>query len=235
MRRTRDLLGGNSQTEIDLDAGLPPPLLSLSGWERRLDMKSGKVYYGTANSAESSVQDLNFPPTSSVSVRGREMEKDKERKMEKEEELRGSVEEHDFMGREGDGESGEAHAECQSVCTLDKVKIALQRAAEKQSGKRKGGDSEEALQFYTSCSSEVEDCSLLAAGCPRCLLYVLLPRSNPKCPRCACSVLDITNTSTISSSSSSAKRSRLCHTDGDANHRSDAASPPFLFDLNSPV
>ncbi|KAL2523898.1 hypothetical protein Adt_08952 [Abeliophyllum distichum] len=74
---TKDLLGGCctlESKELDLDLQVP------SGWEKRLDLKSGKVYIQRCNSSNSSssnsenkqqktksvakFQDLNFPPAS---------------------------------------------------------------------------------------------------------------------------------------------------------------------------
>ncbi|EEF48782.1 conserved hypothetical protein [Ricinus communis] len=78
---TRDLLGAGDASlkdesqELDLDLQVP------SGWEKRLDLKSGKVYLQRCNSSNSSLsysdhrqqpnqtvaelQDLNFPPSPS--------------------------------------------------------------------------------------------------------------------------------------------------------------------------
>lgn len=57
----------------------------------------------------------------------------------------------------------------QSVCTLDKVKSALQRA-EKETEKKRQSPSSSSAMF--------------AAACPGCLLYVITLKTNPKCPRC---------------------------------------------------
>ncbi|KAL5977231.1 hypothetical protein ACLOJK_021574 [Asimina triloba] len=105
-------------------------------------------------------------------------------------------------------------AESQSVCTLDKVKSALERAKRESTKKRPsvasygGGSDASSSRIYSSLSSpssqsstisikggeeegevEAEDpkkSSLLvfAAGCPGCLLYVLISKANPRCPRC---------------------------------------------------
>lgn len=99
--------------------------------------------------------------------------------------------------------------EYQSVCTLDKVKSALERA-EKESGKKRhancGSSDISSSRICSSLSSpsspsvregeagdgeeekssdSFESGPVFAAGCPSCLLYVLLSKSNPKCPRCA--------------------------------------------------
>ncbi|KAF9589809.1 hypothetical protein IFM89_028744 [Coptis chinensis] len=70
---TKDLIGISSSKDLlDLDSQVP------SGWEKRLDLKSGKVYLQRSDSPTSSTittitsnendqkqkfQDLNFPPT----------------------------------------------------------------------------------------------------------------------------------------------------------------------------
>lgn len=86
----------------------------------------------------------------------------------------------------------------QSVCTLEKVKSALERA-EREPAKRRS-PFWKVLQS-PSCSSsssnkeiareqEKEEKLLgfsnspVATGCPSCLAYVLVSESNPKCPRC---------------------------------------------------
>lgn len=184
---TRDLLGGCSKLgskELDLDLQVP------NGFEKRLDLKSGKVYLHRCNSPVSSssdpkqrhqkpvpaLQDLNFPPSLA--------EENLDLKL--------------FPSNE-----------YQSVCTLDKVKSALERA-EKESGKKRhancGSSDMSSSRICSSLSSpsspsiregeagdgeeekssdSFESGPVFAAGCPSCLLYVLLSKSNPKCPRCA--------------------------------------------------
>ncbi|KAK6154537.1 hypothetical protein DH2020_008785 [Rehmannia glutinosa] len=80
----------------------------------------------------------------------------------------------------------------QSVCTLDKVKSALERA-EKESVRKRSISMSKSSSPRSTSSSSVKDGDLdedegstasIAAGCPSCLLYVLISRGNPKCPRC---------------------------------------------------
>ncbi|XP_057955119.1 uncharacterized protein LOC131149070 [Malania oleifera] len=100
---------------------------------------------------------------------------------------------------------------CQSVCTLEKVKSALDRAEREGAGQKRSSSSEspaKAPQLQPSSSSyssikeeedDVDDAndnddddedekrsssSSFAAACPGCLLYVLTWESNPRCPRC---------------------------------------------------
>lgn len=186
---TKDLLGGCStlgSKELDLDLHVP------NGWEKRLDLKSGKVYIERCNSPMSSIsdwkewekqqekwvpelQDLNFPPNL--------VEENLDLKLAR-------------------------ATDCQSVCTLEKVKSALERA-ERESGKKRSlncGSSDlsssrvcsspsspsspsikigEVGQLEEEKSPESSESSLFfAAGCPSCLFYVLISKANPKCPRC---------------------------------------------------
>ena len=69
----------------------------------------------------------------------------------------------------------------QSVCTLDKVKSALERAkrdAVTTFKKRQSPDDDHHHSMMLEVASPV------AAGCPGCLSYVLVMKNNPTCPRC---------------------------------------------------
>ncbi|KAH0457910.1 hypothetical protein IEQ34_013225 [Dendrobium chrysotoxum] len=175
---TRDLLGDaavaaavGSSTELDLDLQVP------SGWERRLDLKSGKTFlhrlYSDLPSRE--LHDLNLPPPSSSSS--------------------ASLPEHSTLldlKLAGGGISNEY----QSVCTLEKVKSALERAHRRQIDWETGCASGSPSSSTTSSSmkrvgvAEEDDGGsdstggLLAAACPSCLLYVLISKASPRCPRC---------------------------------------------------
>jgi len=90
----------------------------------------------------------------------------------------------------------------QSVCTLDKVKSALERAEKEPIVRKRTSFLKSPLSAsspsYSSSSSSIretiqeEECeerlnvssSPLAAGCPGCLSYVMIMKNNPKCPRC---------------------------------------------------
>ncbi|XVE88515.1 hypothetical protein DITRI_Ditri19aG0075400 [Diplodiscus trichospermus] len=65
----------------------------------------------------------------------------------------------------------------QSVCTLDKVKYALERA-EKETMKKRSS-SPPSLPATSPSTPGV-----FAAACPGCLLYVIASKTNPRCPRC---------------------------------------------------
>lgn len=84
----------------------------------------------------------------------------------------------------------------QSLCTLDKVKSALERAEREPIKKRATSLWKSSLSSspsYSSSSSSIKETqeedsefsSPFAAGCPGCLSYVLIMRNNPKCPRCS--------------------------------------------------
>ncbi|KAK9267745.1 hypothetical protein L1049_010178 [Liquidambar formosana] len=194
---TRDLLGGWSKLgseELDLDLHVP------LGCEKRLDLKSGKVFIQRCNASNSpssssssdqnnskreqkiestmaALQDLNYPPSSTTPWNIHE-ESCLELKL--------------FPSRY-----------YQSVCTLDKVKSALERAEKGTEKKRSSSLSLSSSQSQSSSLMKQEEeeeekrsslCSptfsssssagMFAAGCPGCLLYVLTSKTNPKCPRC---------------------------------------------------
>ncbi|CAN6317374.1 unnamed protein product [Urochloa humidicola] len=106
---------------------------------------------------------------------------------------------------------GGATATYHSVCTIEKVKTALERF---ERGKQQGHGSQHQQQHSgagagaSPSSSSVTTSSvkrrggggveqgdacdspsgggggMVAAACPRCFLYVLISRSDPRCPRC---------------------------------------------------
>lgn len=195
---TRDLLGvgvgGSAFTdakhdqsqELDLDLHVP------NGWEKRLDLKSGRVYLQRCNSTYSSsssdgtkhqtnptvakLQDLNIP-TSPLPCKP-------------------SLNLFDESNLEL--KLVPSSSNYQSVCTLDKVKSALERAEKEPIKKRTSPSSlwkSSLSPSYSSSSSSIKDsqkgefskekfASPVAAGCPGCLSYVLIMKHNPKCPRC---------------------------------------------------
>ncbi|XP_030527178.2 uncharacterized protein LOC115738637 [Rhodamnia argentea] len=186
---TRDLLGlefQSSQELVDLDSHVP------SGWEKRLDLKSGKVYiqrcssqalpatsslkhHQPINSAPPHFQDLNFPPSPTKLA------------------FNGS--DDAFLDLKLlTSSSPSTSCNYQSVCTLDKVKSALERADREPSKKRSPfWKSPPSSPLYSLASSSIketreedsnQEMSAIATCCPSCLLYVLISKTNPKCPRC---------------------------------------------------
>ncbi|KAG6589311.1 hypothetical protein SDJN03_17876, partial [Cucurbita argyrosperma subsp. sororia] len=177
---TRDLLGQSSNLadsqELDLDLQVP------SGWEKRLDLKSGKVYIQRSqtpdsplnsdskqrqmkNQTESKSQDLNFPPSPSKRTLNLFNETSLDLNL----------------------TSSTNYA---SVCTLEKVKTALERADKELIKKRsklwKSPSSPSAakeIQEEEAAESR-KSAAPMAVGCPGCLSYVLVTKNNPRCPRC---------------------------------------------------
>ncbi|KAG9141051.1 hypothetical protein Leryth_012640 [Lithospermum erythrorhizon] len=178
---TRDLLGGSK--ELDLHLHVP------SGWEKLLDINSGEVYLQKCNAPSSSsspserkqaglkqkdnqiaskLQDLNYPP---------------------------DVEQSSKILDDAtlDLRLVSSSSNYQSVCTLDKVKFALEKV-EKESRKRSVSMTlSKGSPLSSNSSSSIKDGevnqednspSAFATGCPSCLMYVLISKSDPKCPRC---------------------------------------------------
>lgn len=207
---TRDFLGGCSgidSKELDLDLHVP------IGWEKRLDLKSGKVYIQRCNPANSAaseqknlsnqnspkLHDLNtFPQlsTSSSNVKP----------------TLGLFEQPPSLDLKLVSNNPPSSTYT-SVCTLDKVKSALDRAerasptsSSTSSSKRRwmimpstvgsqspsnssslsvGEDERESSTRWTnSLISNQNGGLLVAAACPGCLLYVLISKNDPKCPKC---------------------------------------------------
>jgi hypothetical protein len=89
-----------------------------------------------------------------------------------------------------------------SVCTIEKVKTALERFERGKQGQHhhqqvSGSPSSSSVTTSSVKRGAVEQgdgCDspsaagggggMVAAACPRCFLYVLISRSDPRCPRC---------------------------------------------------
>ncbi|KAG6500868.1 hypothetical protein ZIOFF_040726 [Zingiber officinale] len=178
---TRDLLGGGGvslkSAEVDLELRVP------DGWERRLDLVSGKTYLQKRelHPAHCHQHNLNLalPPPSTA-------------------ELFPEV------------NAGVPPSRYQSVCTLEKVRSALQRAGHRPydspltpSSPSTGVDC--SAKRMATGDRELDELSPAIARCPGCLLYVLVSPAARRCPRCAAHLA----------------------VDGEANKR-------HKFDLNSP-
>ncbi|KAL8470217.1 hypothetical protein ACS0TY_032903 [Phlomoides rotata] len=180
---TRDLLGGCcsiDSKELDLDLQVP------CGWEKRLDLKSGKVYLQRCNSSNSSssttnseiksnkFQDLNTPTRSKPTLN-----------------LYDDALLDLKLVSSPSCSTSPSSSNFQSVCTLDKVKSALERA-EKESVRKRLSSSPLSTSSSSVKDSDVDEeersSASFAVGCLSCLLYVLITRGNPKCPRCNCDV-----------------------------------------------
>ncbi|KAL6201872.1 hypothetical protein ACLB2K_025584 [Fragaria x ananassa] len=199
---TRDLLGGGSSSssklsnesqELDLDLQVP------NGWEKLLDLKSGKVYLQRSNAVSISdhqshsnptvpmMQDLNlnFPPSPSSKTPLKLFD-----------DMSTSLELKLVSSSSSPPPQQPSSCNFQSLCTLDKVKSALERAEREPIKKRATSLWKSSLSSSPSYSSSLssiketqeedsEFSSPFAAGCPGCLSYVLIMRNNPKCPRCS--------------------------------------------------
>lgn len=156
-------------------------------------VQSGKIYIEPRAAAESNPSppqtnlcDLNLPPRATTTI---------------------SDDTLDLKLVSSSSSAPVCAAAFQSVCTLEKVKSALERAereSSSSSGKKRLASSAEASPA-TSAEAEVAAAPvrMYAAACPGCLLYVLVSSENPNCPRC-----DAVVPSPVSSSSP-AKRPKL--------------------------
>ncbi|XP_042375271.1 uncharacterized protein LOC121969311 [Zingiber officinale] len=161
---TRDLLGNGEQVvgtaEVDLELRVP------DGWERRLDLVTGRTYLHKPEPHPAPRRhhnlDLALPPPSPSD----------------------HLPKHEAMA---------PPSRYQSVCTLDKVRSSLERA-----GRRPDGSPSPPSSSSTGVSSPVKlqeegdreleqppAEAMVVAGCPACLLYVLVSEAAPRCPRCA--------------------------------------------------
>ncbi|RRT37056.1 hypothetical protein B296_00036195 [Ensete ventricosum] len=168
---TRDLLGGGGGGDVDLELHVP------AGWPSRIDLAAGKaasLEQRDPNPAPRRLHDLNLSPPSVVSL-GLKL--------------------------------ASASAVYQNVCTLEKVKSALQRESRlvATTGPASSPHSSSTTTTTSSSSSSSsastkrrapaspdEDgaagSTMAVATCPVCLLYVLVSKADPRCPRCAAHV-----------------------------------------------
>ncbi|CAM8948873.1 unnamed protein product [Rhodiola kirilowii] len=192
---TRDLLGQSSFSptsdvtqELDLDLKVP------AGWEKRLDLKSGKVYLENCSSQNS--QSATKPePLQAADTKHFTRKRP-----------RNILEDTNLDLKLVSSKSSINNNSCtyESVCTLDKVKSALDRAKNEQLRKtffpRSPSSSSTSTKVILKLDKDVdqkdvttsESCReglLSPAGCSNCLLYVMISKDNPKCPKCDSNVL----------------------------------------------
>ncbi|XP_010923769.1 uncharacterized protein [Elaeis guineensis] len=172
----RDFIGGcgGGAVGVDINFRVPP-----AGSEKRLDSPTGRIHLQKSgpSPANGELQDLNLPPACDVAGAG---------------------------GVAPPPEDSAAMnlnlvAEYHSVCTLEKVRHALERAERESRGKphqRKmdGSPSSSSSSAASTSSlkrpeeeldgSDSSGGSLMAARCPRCLFYVLVANRDPRCPGC---------------------------------------------------
>ncbi|XP_061983230.1 uncharacterized protein LOC133702914 [Populus nigra] len=170
---TKDLLGGFSKVankDLDLD------LQVTKTWDAPHDFKSsGKVYSQRCNSVSSPLPSPNS------------MKNHKQRTAQESEVQDSKFPPLKFLEESCLELKLVPSSHCQSVCTLDKVKSALQRAEKETMTKKRSppppypqtSDIKEDRNGTASSSTGV-----FAAACPGCLLYVITLKTNPKCPSC---------------------------------------------------
>lgn len=153
---------------------------------------SDHKHYQQTNQTVQRLQDLNFPESPSSKP------------------LLNLLDENSLELKLVSSSSQSSGSNYQSVCSLDKVKSALERAKKEPNKKRlsstwnsnnnNNNNSSLAISSpsYSSSSSSIKDtkddqeliqenllvASPIAAGCPGCLCYVLIMKNNPTCPRC---------------------------------------------------
>ncbi|CAL9085809.1 unnamed protein product, partial [Musa textilis] len=100
------------------------------------------------------------------------------------------------LGLKLEAATSAVHVEYQSVCTLEKVKSALEResrlvATAEPLFPRPDGFSPSPPSTSSSTKRQAEDAGgrmMAVAACPVCLLYVLISTVDPRCPRCTAHV-----------------------------------------------
>eukprot|EP01018_Ginkgo_biloba_P030122 Gb_39458 [translate_table: standard] len=117
----------------------------------------------------------------------------------------------------------------QSACTVERVKMALKRAHKQTlntlSKQRHQRSPDRALSFSSAHEERAKQLiwkkegekrkelgsasPLFAAGCSRCLLYLLLPNANSRCPRCGSFTLNYFNNSSSNNNNKKNKRARF--------------------------
>ncbi|KAE8661272.1 myb-related protein Zm1-like [Hibiscus syriacus] len=182
---TRDLLGGggsaliNMKTdqseEFDLDLQVP------NGWEKRLDLKSGKVYLQRCNSSNSSqssdgtkhqnnrtvskLQDLNFPPSPSKPLLNLLDETNLELKLVPSSST-------NYQKREKNPIKKRSFSSSSSTLWKSSLSPSYSSSSSSIKDSHYVGDQERLFSLP------------VAAGCPGCLSYVMVMKHNPRCPRC---------------------------------------------------
>lgn len=208
---TRDFLGGCfgiESKELDLDLHVP------SGWEKRLDLKSGKVYIQRCNPANSPSEQKN--PANQISPNFQDIINPNPQSSSSLSLSMLTSNQNPTLNLLEDTSldlklvSNCSPSNYTSVCTLDKVKSALDRAerVSTSSSKRRwvvptsmGSPTKSSSSMSNSSSLSVKEVNeeeerlssrsgdrnglLVATACPGCLLYVLISKSDPKCPKCS--------------------------------------------------
>ncbi|KAJ0080819.1 hypothetical protein Patl1_11672 [Pistacia atlantica] len=176
---TKDLLGGLSNiSNSESDLGLKQneqrvrckspntPLSSISASENSENKKN----HPQETNPDADFQDLNYPPSSATSPPQQ------------------THQINHFLEETCLDLKLQSSNPYQSVCTLDKVKSALQRAEKQNLEKKRPYSSPSPSPGPLISSSSSSGPGMFAAGCPGCLLYVITLKTNPRCPRCNATV-----------------------------------------------
>ncbi|CAO2832493.1 unnamed protein product [Amaranthus hypochondriacus] len=198
---TRDFLGGGcfgvESKELDLDLHVP------TGWEKRLDLKSGKVFLQRCNPAYTANEQRNAANKMSPKhhdLNTTFLQSSSTNSIKQSTTTTFGLLEHPSLDLKLVSNNN-SPASYTSVCTLDKVKSALDRAerASPTTSSSSSSSKKRLLMMSTPSpsnnSSSVSDERdpltnqnaglLVAAACPGCLLYVLISKNDPKCPKCS--------------------------------------------------
>ncbi|XP_051136023.1 uncharacterized protein LOC127254788 isoform X2 [Andrographis paniculata] len=192
---TRDLLGASralASKELDLDIQVP------LGWEKRLDLKDPNPIVNP-NPRPRLQADLNFPPAPPSRCLFDELEASLELKL--------------VPPFPAAVAPPPPPANFEGMCTLERVKSALDRADRKRAISMSASNSKSSSPGSTSSTAAAASASAadlmppeenipttFAVACPQCLIFVLVAVDNLRCPRC---------NSAVSLPAAAAKKPRL--------------------------
>uniref|UniRef100_A0A0D9W9I7 GIR1-like zinc ribbon domain-containing protein n=1 Tax=Leersia perrieri TaxID=77586 RepID=A0A0D9W9I7_9ORYZ len=159
--------GGGEDEVVDLEVKVP------AGWERRLDLMSGKTFLTPRlQGVQVGHQDLNFPPpatsTAVTSTSAAVCTLDMVR----------SALERATAGRA----SSAAAAARGATPPTSSSSSATTSSSSSSVGKRHRSPP---CAFTAATTATANPPSMRAAACPSCLTYVLIAEADPRCPRCA--------------------------------------------------
>eukprot|EP01018_Ginkgo_biloba_P030120 Gb_39459 [translate_table: standard] len=144
----------------------------------------------------------------------------------------------------------------QSACTVERVKMALKRAHKQTLNNLSKQQHQRSPDRAPSSSSAHEEQAkkliwkkegekrkelgsaspLFAAGCSRCLLYLLLPNANSRCPRCHSFGLNYFSNNSSSSANNNKNKNKRARFNGVGDSQDSTSSPSSsihtLIDLN---
>ncbi|KAM3370212.1 hypothetical protein ACQJBY_017855 [Aegilops geniculata] len=162
---TMDLLGGcggdagGEDEVVDLEAKVPV------GWERRLDLLSGKTFLIRRHqAAQDGHQDLNLPPTASAAAAV-------------------TTTSAAFCTLDMVRYALERAAAARSATSPDTSSSSLASTSSSSSSRGKRSRSPP-----SSTASPAANPAMRACACPSCFTYVLIAEADPWCPRCASKV-----------------------------------------------